>query len=155
MDYIDIPEFTQLKVPGYAEPVEFGVLTSFAYKLEGNADGQAGHDEIVVATTRPETMLGDTAVAVHPDDPRCAWCIKSASCCPVGALTAHLYACPLPFVKQGSSHAATGMCSGCHAGPSLKAGVPEVHQGSSITATGVCHALLATLLRNMPRTVPS
>ncbi|WP_029355301.1 valine--tRNA ligase [Bosea sp. 117] len=27
-------------------------------------------DYIVVATTRPETMLGDTAVAVHPDDPR-------------------------------------------------------------------------------------
>src|SRR5690606_37705559 len=26
--------------------------------------------EIVVATTRPETMLGDTAVAVHPDDER-------------------------------------------------------------------------------------
>ena len=31
----------------------------------------AGSDEaLVVATTRPETMLGDTAVAVHPDDPR-------------------------------------------------------------------------------------
>jgi valyl-tRNA synthetase len=31
----------------------------------------AGTDErLVVATTRPETMLGDTAVAVHPDDPR-------------------------------------------------------------------------------------
>jgi valyl-tRNA synthetase len=29
-----------------------------------------GIDHIVVATTRPETMLGDTAVAVHPDDPR-------------------------------------------------------------------------------------
>lgn len=29
-----------------------------------------GAGEIVVATTRPETMLGDTAVAVHPDDPR-------------------------------------------------------------------------------------
>jgi valyl-tRNA synthetase len=27
-------------------------------------------DQITVATTRPETMLGDTAVAVHPDDPR-------------------------------------------------------------------------------------
>ena len=25
---------------------------------------------IVIATTRPETMLGDTAVAVHPDDER-------------------------------------------------------------------------------------
>ena len=29
-----------------------------------------GGGEIVVATTRPETMLGDTAVAVHPDDER-------------------------------------------------------------------------------------
>ncbi len=28
-------------------------------------------EEVVVATTRPETMLGDTAVAVHPEDPRC------------------------------------------------------------------------------------
>jgi valyl-tRNA synthetase len=31
------------------------------------ADGGEG---VVVATTRPETMLGDTGVAVHPDDPR-------------------------------------------------------------------------------------
>ncbi|MBE0616723.1 MAG: valine--tRNA ligase, partial [Proteobacteria bacterium] len=29
-----------------------------------------GSGEVVVATTRPETMLGDTAVAVHPDDER-------------------------------------------------------------------------------------
>lgn len=29
-----------------------------------------GSGEVVVATTRPETMLGDTAVAVHPKDPR-------------------------------------------------------------------------------------
>ncbi|MFN3514146.1 MAG: valine--tRNA ligase [Phenylobacterium sp.] len=36
----------------------------FAYPLED------GSGEIVVATTRPETMLGDTAVAVHPDDER-------------------------------------------------------------------------------------
>jgi valyl-tRNA synthetase len=34
-------------------------------------DGEGGHS-IVVATTRPETMLGDTAVAVHPEDPRFA-----------------------------------------------------------------------------------
>lgn len=55
---------TLMSVPGYAELVEFGVITSFAYPLEG------GGGEIVVATTRPETMLGDTAVAVHPEDPR-------------------------------------------------------------------------------------
>jgi valyl-tRNA synthetase len=32
--------------------------------------GAEGNGSITVATTRPETMLGDTAVAVHPDDPR-------------------------------------------------------------------------------------
>ena len=45
-----------------------GKMWHFAYPLEGEAiDGVA---EIVIATTRPETMLGDGAVAVHPDDPR-------------------------------------------------------------------------------------
>lgn len=43
---------------------EKGFLWHFRYPL---ADG-SGH--IVVATTRPETMLGDTAVAVHPEDER-------------------------------------------------------------------------------------
>lgn len=46
-----------------------GELWRFAYKVKG-ADGTATDDEIVVATTRPETMLGDVAVAVHPDDER-------------------------------------------------------------------------------------
>jgi len=41
-----------------------GELWRFAYPF---ADGSG---EVVVATTRPETMLGDTAVAVHPDDER-------------------------------------------------------------------------------------
>ncbi len=39
-------------------------LWSIAYPVEGSDEG------IVVATTRPETMLGDTGVAVHPDDER-------------------------------------------------------------------------------------
>lgn len=30
----------------------------------------SGEDEIVIATTRPETILGDVAVAVNPDDTR-------------------------------------------------------------------------------------
>ncbi|MEE2756970.1 MAG: valine--tRNA ligase [Myxococcota bacterium] len=41
-----------------------GELWQFAYPIDGT------DEEIVVATTRPETMLGDTAVAVHPDDER-------------------------------------------------------------------------------------
>ena len=51
-------------MPGYDKPVEFGLITSFAYPLEG------GLGEVVVATTRVETMLGDTAIAIHPDDAR-------------------------------------------------------------------------------------
>ncbi|HYO93033.1 MAG TPA: valine--tRNA ligase, partial [Polyangiaceae bacterium] len=46
-----------------------GELYEFAYPVI-DADPSQGVTELVVATTRPETMLGDTAVAVHPDDPR-------------------------------------------------------------------------------------
>ncbi|MDG3443648.1 valine--tRNA ligase [Nitrospirillum amazonense] len=42
-----------------------GSLWYFRYPVEGMAD-----TFITVATTRPETMLGDTGVAVHPDDER-------------------------------------------------------------------------------------
>ena len=45
-----------------------GAMWSFAYPLaDGPVDGIA---EIVISTTRPETMLGDGAVAVHPSDAR-------------------------------------------------------------------------------------
>jgi valyl-tRNA synthetase len=43
-----------------------GHIWTIRYPVSGSATGEALH----VATTRPETMLGDTAVAVHPDDPR-------------------------------------------------------------------------------------
>jgi len=49
----------------YYEDVR-GHLWTIKYPVAGSAGGEALH----VATTRPETMLGDTAVAVHPDDPR-------------------------------------------------------------------------------------
>ncbi|KAF9212211.1 hypothetical protein BGZ59_007077 [Podila verticillata] len=57
---------TLMNVPGYdaKEKFEFGVLISFAYPVE-NSD-----EKIVVATTRIETMIGDTAVAIHPKDER-------------------------------------------------------------------------------------
>ena len=64
---------------------EDGFLWSIRYPLSGGAtyehierDAEGGQtlretrDYLVVATTRPETMLGDTAVMVHPDDPRYA-----------------------------------------------------------------------------------
>lgn len=59
-----------------------GELVHFRYPLvpldgaddgaDGGGGGGEGDDAIVVATTRAETMLGDTAIAVHPDDDRYA-----------------------------------------------------------------------------------
>ncbi|CCG81929.1 Valyl-tRNA synthetase [Taphrina deformans PYCC 5710] len=64
VDQKELPGRTLLNVPGYDKPVEFGAITSFAYQIEGS------DEKIIVATTRPETMLGDTGIAVHPEDPR-------------------------------------------------------------------------------------
>ncbi|KAI9845962.1 MAG: Valine--tRNA ligase, mitochondrial [Thelocarpon superellum] len=55
---------TLLDVPGYDRKVEFGVITHFQYEIVGS------DERIEVATTRPETMLGDTGIAVHPTDAR-------------------------------------------------------------------------------------
>ena len=52
---------------------ETGTLWSIRYHLIDAATGEPDPNAtITVATTRPETILGDTAVAVHPDDPRYA-----------------------------------------------------------------------------------
>ncbi|MCF7645129.1 valine--tRNA ligase [Bacillus subtilis] len=48
-----------------------GNLWHFRYPLEGVAfDAENPDTYIVVATTRPETMLGDSGIAVNPEDPR-------------------------------------------------------------------------------------
>ncbi|XP_013145718.1 PREDICTED: valine--tRNA ligase isoform X2 [Papilio polytes] len=64
VDKMELTGRTMLSIPGYDHKVEFGVLVMFAYKLEGSSE------EVVVATTRVETMLGDVAVAVNPKDVR-------------------------------------------------------------------------------------
>lgn len=68
VENMEIEGRTWLSVPDHdpTKKYEFGVIISFAYELEGT--GQ----KIVVATTRLETMLGDTAIAVHPNDKRYA-----------------------------------------------------------------------------------
>ncbi|KAG0215313.1 hypothetical protein BGX33_001268 [Mortierella sp. NVP41] len=65
VEHEDIEGRTMLNVPGRLKKVEFGVLHDFAYKVDGDES-----QELVVSTTRIETMLGDEAVAIHPDDPR-------------------------------------------------------------------------------------
>ncbi|EDL86758.1 rCG41831 [Rattus norvegicus] len=60
-----LPGRTVLRLPGCPIPVSFGLLVSIAFPVDGDPG-----TEIVVGTTRPETLPGDVAVAVHPDDPR-------------------------------------------------------------------------------------
>ena len=69
-------EVEQREVEGaywhFAYPLADGVTYEhpIAFDKEGKATELETRDFIVVATTRPETMLGDTGVAVHPDDER-------------------------------------------------------------------------------------
>ncbi|XP_077299898.1 valine--tRNA ligase-like [Arctopsyche grandis] len=64
VDNIDVLNPMYISVPGYSKPVKFGEMYEIAYKVHDRSE------EIVVATTRPETLLGDVAVAVHPEDKR-------------------------------------------------------------------------------------
>lgn len=64
VDQKELEGTTKLNVPGYDKKIEFGTLTYFKYPIEGS------NQTIEVATTRPETMLGDTGIAVHPQDDR-------------------------------------------------------------------------------------
>lgn len=64
VDYIDLTKKTWMAVPGHDNKYPFGYIVSFAYKVKDS------EEEIVVATTRLETMLGDVAVAVNSKDPR-------------------------------------------------------------------------------------
>ncbi|SDU87629.1 valine--tRNA ligase [Pseudomonas sihuiensis] len=49
---------------------EKGHLWNLRYPLADGKKTAEGKDYLIVATTRPETMLGDSAVAVHPEDER-------------------------------------------------------------------------------------
>ncbi|KAK5112485.1 hypothetical protein LTR62_004242 [Meristemomyces frigidus] len=64
VDQKELAGSTKIDVPGYDKKIEFGSIWNFKYPIDGT-------DEFIeVATTRPETMLGDTGVAVHPSDER-------------------------------------------------------------------------------------
>lgn len=68
VDMREIAPNTFLSAHGHdpKKKYEFGVMTSIAYKVDGMGDD----DEIVIMTTRPETVFADTALCVHPDDER-------------------------------------------------------------------------------------
>ena len=48
---------------------EHSKLYYLRYKVEGDPEGRYA----VVATTRPETIMGDTAMCINPNDPKNQW----------------------------------------------------------------------------------
>lgn len=86
VEYLEVLGETPVSVPTYEKPVIFGRLTKFAYKVDESGMCffsstffvyfyfyfyfSVADEELIVATTRPETILGDVAVAVHPTDNR-------------------------------------------------------------------------------------
>ncbi|WP_027389479.1 valine--tRNA ligase [Chrysiogenes arsenatis] len=65
-----------------------GAMHHIAYPVAGS------DEKIVVATTRPETMLGDTAIIVHPEDPRYAHLIGKQAVLPLCDRTIPILADP-------------------------------------------------------------
>jgi valyl-tRNA synthetase len=77
-----------------------GKMWHFAYPLEG--EPVDGVSEIVIATTRPETMLGDGAVAVHPDDDRYRALVGRRVRLPIADRLIPIIADPYPDPEKGS-----------------------------------------------------
>jgi len=81
------------------EPREVkGSLWYIRYPIEGGA----ADEFITVATTRPETMLGDTAIAVHPDDPKWRLLIGRRAVLPVAGRSIPIVADEYSDPEKGS-----------------------------------------------------
>lgn len=82
-------EVENREVPGHMWHFKYPLAGGETYEyIERDADGNVTlretRDYISIATTRPETMLGDGAVAVHPDDARYAPIVGKLCEIPVG-----------------------------------------------------------------------
>ncbi|XP_039437405.1 valine--tRNA ligase [Culex pipiens pallens] len=64
VENVEIDGPTPVEIPGYNRKITFGEMVDVAYKVQGSSQ------EIIISTTRPETLLGDVAVAVNPNDGR-------------------------------------------------------------------------------------
>lgn len=64
VESMNIEKKTLIEVPDYDKKVAFGVLLYFKYPIDGS------DETITIATTRPETMLGDSSITVNLKDTR-------------------------------------------------------------------------------------
>ncbi|CAF0756886.1 unnamed protein product [Didymodactylos carnosus] len=66
VEYQEIIGRTKYSIPDYSKQIDLGLLYNIAYKILDKDNSE----EIIVSTTRPETILGDTAIAINPNDDR-------------------------------------------------------------------------------------
>tara|TARA_B110000240_G_scaffold126495_1_gene140807 strand:- start:2612 stop:5476 length:2865 start_codon:yes stop_codon:yes gene_type:complete len=79
-----------------------GKMWHLRYPLAAGQKTADGKDYIVVATTRPETMLGDTGIAVNPNDPRYQDLIGSSVNLPLVARSVPIFADDYANMEKGS-----------------------------------------------------
>ena len=61
---------TRINLPGYEKPISVGWIYEIKYKVVDSDTDTDTNETLVVATTRPETIFGDVALAIHPKDER-------------------------------------------------------------------------------------
>jgi len=85
-------EVENVEEDGFLWSIRYPLADGVTYEhvehdAEGNETLREVRDYLVVATTRPETMLGDTAAMVHPEDPRYAALIGKSVALPLSDRT--------------------------------------------------------------------
>ena len=66
VDWVDINKKQKLKLPSGIE-TEVGVIYDIKYPIEGK-EQSIETDYILISTTRPETIFGDSGIAIHSQD---------------------------------------------------------------------------------------
>ena len=80
--------------------VDFGVMYDIAYPLDNSMMGTTPPGELVVSTTRPETIPCDVALAVHPEDERYRYLLKPGAPSPLHPSPLH----PTPLHPNPQQH---------------------------------------------------
>lgn len=69
VEHLQVSGHKTINIPGYSQPVDVGILYHIGFPLYESSIRNDKHI-LLVSTTRPETLLGDVALAVHSQDTR-------------------------------------------------------------------------------------
>ncbi|EGC29212.1 hypothetical protein DICPUDRAFT_159231 [Dictyostelium purpureum] len=70
IDHQQIEKPTSIKLKSRVKSIEVGVIYDVAYQIDNSDSSMEQLKDLIVSTTRPETIFGDTGIAIHPEDER-------------------------------------------------------------------------------------